>query len=650
MDPEDLYRFAVAAIARGKSPEVVNAKIAEVTGGSFSSIEGLRSHVQQAPNGKPGTAEKGGAEPGEDAALRRFAAHNPVNQFLRAAAQGLTFGFGDEIAGAAAAVAPGGKSYTEARDASRQRVSDMREVAPGATALSEIAGGVALPALGAARVARTLVRPGAGALGKAVGAAGAAGAIGAGGGALYGLGESEAETPGGLLVDAAKSGAVGGLLAAPLGAGASAVGGLLGKAGRFGREVVAPQSAGRSEARRTLRNTFEEAGIDAQDVPGRLNELGPQAVIADLDPSLARLARTARDQAPALEKVDGPVARLGQRHDQTSERLAKSLRETSGISQSMGAARDMADRAVQEVREKFYRPLEEAFPQVEGPNVLAALGNPRVANVAKRTTDSPTPSFTELQDIMMDLRDEASAAAAAGRPNASRRAKEAFDNLRDAMRQDIPGFDEAQSEFMKAAKTVEAFDMGAKLYNKPAREIQEAFESLPPEAHDALRTGLLQRWEEALLSREGASGAASRIMKAGPEGQAQIRALFGSEDGFRQFMQRKGLEDVFSLTWNKLAGGPNTAERLTDGISTAPVSKADIVNRVWNAVFSPGEARRVQAQTLGETLLGNDAQALQQLLQGGGVGQGLLSVGSGLPGATGAVSQTGGVRSLFDMM
>lgn len=125
-------------------------------------------------------------------------------------AQGATFGFGDEIAGAGAAGLAAlagedaGAAYEGTRDARREDFRRARLGSPSMTALGEAAGaapaaiGIAMPATGAG----------------ALGAIGTGMAEGLGFGALNGLGSSEAEDLDGMLSDTVEGGLYGGALGA----------------------------------------------------------------------------------------------------------------------------------------------------------------------------------------------------------------------------------------------------------------------------------------------------------------------------------------------------------------------------------------------------------------------------------------------------
>lgn len=653
MNPDllDLLRQANEAVRKGADPEAVSQRIAQTTNGQIPTLAALGDAVRQQMANQP--------EDPTLAAQRRMTERggSAVGDFARMAAQGATFGFADEIVGAV--------KGDEAMQESRQRIADLRTLAPGASTMAEIAGGVGVPFATGAKVAGSLTRPGAGIVARAgAGAAGGATA-GAAGGALYGAGDAD---DGSRLMGALRGGAVGTATGAVVGGALPAVGSALSKTNRFAREILTPETQGQREARRRLLAVFEEAGLDADDVVRRMDELGPDAVIADLDPRLAREARAAVNQAASLERAGGPVDRLRARTDARGERLIRALRETSGISESMPAGQEAAERAVQEVRRNFYRPLEEAFPEVRGPNVSEVLRDPRIIRVARRNAPeafadearvaeairqgvpeaqarqavpNKAPSFMELQDIMLDLRDEVSAARAAGRPNASRRAAEAYDAMVSAMEQDIPGFAEAQSAYRVAARTLQGYEDGFNAWTRSAREIREALEDLPPDARDAFRAGLLQRWEEKLLAKEGTTGAVNSILRAGEDMRGQIRAAFGSDEGFQQFLRQRDIERTFRLTEAAVQGNSTTAQQALDALDSAPTTKSELFNRIWDAVLSPGESRRVQAEAVGERLLGNNVPDLLQTLRGNRFGIGRPGAGGGVAGVLGTGAAMG---------
>lgn len=147
MDIEQILFFIDDALANGATSEQINTYISQ-----FEPAQQERIRLAQ-------TNARGG---------------NAFTDFARMAAQGATFGFADELIGVFAG--------DEAKERSRQNLSVRRDLNPGASLLSEIAGGVALPLGVIGQGTR------AGASSGRLAATGAG--VGAVEGALFGAGES----------------------------------------------------------------------------------------------------------------------------------------------------------------------------------------------------------------------------------------------------------------------------------------------------------------------------------------------------------------------------------------------------------------------------------------------------------------------------
>lgn len=149
----------------------------------------------------------------------------PYHAALAGASQGLTLGFGDEIAGGLGAVYDKltgsdkdlAELYRENRDAKRAAYERVKEKYPGTYSTFDFAGGVAPAFLtGGTSLAPTTIK---GAIG-----------LGAAGGAAAGLGYSEADNAVDLAKDVAAGGAIGGAGAGIASAGVKGIGKLIGAA------------------------------------------------------------------------------------------------------------------------------------------------------------------------------------------------------------------------------------------------------------------------------------------------------------------------------------------------------------------------------------------------------------------------------------
>lgn len=129
-----------------------------------------------------------------------------TRDYLRAAGMGASFGFADELAGAGAAIMPGGKGYTEARDEVRQNYDAAKGVAPGRMMAAELGGGLASSLVGGGLV-------GAGAKGAGLGARAVMGALSGGAaGGTAGVGYSKDHAVRAGLTGAAAGAALGGAI------------------------------------------------------------------------------------------------------------------------------------------------------------------------------------------------------------------------------------------------------------------------------------------------------------------------------------------------------------------------------------------------------------------------------------------------------
>lgn len=286
---------------------------------------------------------------------------NPVRSFMGSAGQGATFGFLDELVGL----------FDEDAGASMREAHNRRmEHAPGATVLSEMAGGAALPAVPGA--AATRVRPGA-ARGFLSGAARGA-LTGALGGATTAAGLAD---PGERLEAAgtgARWGAGGGAL---FGGAFGAAGGLL--AARSGRGTrVAEELVGLAEVPTSNRVIARGRIRDAKDVIQAtlyepLSEGGAQIGDAHLNQTIANLAQddmVGDVVALHLSNRVGPLAEgrwipgdVGATFEE-AQMIRRTLRDVAGDFQTdpvrRRAAEMAADRIDEAMGDAFGEPLRIA--------------------------------------------------------------------------------------------------------------------------------------------------------------------------------------------------------------------------------------------------------------------------------------------------
>jgi hypothetical protein len=328
IDPARLLAAAERARAAGKSEAEVNRVISNATGGRITTVAALQESARLV------SATESAAEPEPRPGLLGRARQNvreglaETRDVLRMVGQGATFGFGDEIAGAAAAVIPGGRGYTEARDASRDNLARIRggdTIHPLVAGAAEVTGGVAVP-LGA--VGNLMGR------GAGIGAAALRGAgIGAAGGAVYGAGEADelSDTPGNTI----RGGLLGGVTGGAFGAGG-------GVAARGVRALRDPLRAAAPEAGAELSARLKSgAGVGGEVAPVR--EAATQRarqVFAELD----KLAELDHPTLRSVLRTENIAKAAGVADDVAAGARAPSFKEAQAAHQRIRGIKDRALR------------------------------------------------------------------------------------------------------------------------------------------------------------------------------------------------------------------------------------------------------------------------------------------------------------------
>jgi hypothetical protein len=649
MDPElqKLLGAAQAALQAGTPASEVNTAIRNRTGGKFTTVEALQQVASPPREGFLSGARR-----------RRQEAFSFGDQ-MRLAAQGATFGFADEIVGLM-----GGDA-----EASRARVQELRDRKPVASFAAEALGGAVVPGGVGGGVGRAAVR----ATGnRIIGAVTGGGVGGAVGGTLAGAGEAD---PGNRVAGAFVGGTIGALAG-------GALGGVAGGAGRAASLASGGRVAGgaaQDNARSRLLHVLEQSGLNPAQMREKLLALGPGSVAADAGDATARLARAAVNDAPSL--ADGaPMAALRRRAADRGERLAEDVRGASGLTRSFDESVEAAKASIEATRAKWYRPLEEKYTSVTGDAILDALKHPQIARAARRVSPDIAPSeqavralnemgvpeklakdakrqtmrpatFRELQDVLGQLRDEANAARASGRPHRAQKAQEALDIMLAALEADIPEFPAAQRAYMVAKRTLDAHKQGQQMARKHPREIRQAMDALPEEAQDAFRMGMLDRLEAGLREKVGGGGDATRLQAAGRTEMERLRLLVGSDEGLERLLSGTlEREHRWTRTWNALQGNSTTAQQLGDRalLPNIPSSTGEAAWQIATSVFHLTPAERVAAaEMIGRVLLSDGREAAEQLAKEMTIRASMAGGSGGASGAT-LVRDAATERGLFD--
>jgi len=367
--------------------------------------------------------QQGRAVGAVNSATGETATGSPVPSRLRSAAtgvvQGLTFGFGDELAGAAGWAFDrlrgddNPNSYEEWRDAARRQTQEGQRENP----LTHLAGNIVGAAAPAVLTAGAGAAPAAGAaapsLGRAVGMGALAGLTS---GTIAGVGESQAEDALGVAEDAVRGGTVGALTGGVLGAAGHGVGRLV-----DARRARALRQIAEAEQQRPY-VIARQLGVQTPTQLRTIDALPPsrlamaEAVEQGVDPkTLDRGARAFADDVERLGLTGPHRMATPQEAAQLAEPVRdRAIRAIRDVTQAMGAAAQAPATYRQNARplgvvdgnEIAARLARAAKDVARARNESSQQAAQALLETAQRYRDGGTISFSDARQTLQSLAQE----------------------------------------------------------------------------------------------------------------------------------------------------------------------------------------------------------------------------------------------------
>lgn len=487
------------------------------------------------------------------------------------AANGVTFGFLDNLAGGARAVLnPSNmrQSYIDGRDASRASLAQNQEQYPGESMFGNIAGGAASSALLApATAGKTAL----GTVGRMIG-------VGATEGTLFGGGNSNADTWGQLGADALKGTGVG----AGIGLAAPALGALLRYGPRFARGAVdtATGAASPARANRAVQRMVDRSGMTPAQIATRTSEAAaqgqPMYMTADAmgitgQRGLAGVARqpgAARAEIAAYlnkrqanqgdrmgsfvaDALDAPDTAMARRAAMTKDRRADAATNYDDASAGAGpvnlnGALDVIDRTLRR------DPILGDTALSQGPlgARMSALRD-RMQKGGEQLIE-----FDTVKNLRTDIRHQMDA-----NPRQADDLRKVYDQLDAALEEASDGYRLANDTYARQSRNIDAIDEGTAMASnrRRAADTNAQFAAMTPEQRAANNVG----YSDPLLARiEAVKPGANR---ADPLLSDKVQAELGTRanDPARLMAQVRRESEMFE-TRRQAIGGSQTADNIAD--------------------------------------------------------------------------------------
>lgn len=533
--------------------------------------------------------------------------HGSALAFGTGAANGASFGFADNIAGAIGGIDSmvRGNGFRRGYDATldivRDGMAEAQQKHPMAYGTGEVGGAVA-PALLAAPIATGRT---------ALGTAGRAAGIGMAEGAAHGAGNADGQD---MAAEAARGGAIGGLtgLAAPAAvAGTRAV----------GRHLSAPVAGAlgvgnTNRARGVVNRAFNRSGKSLDDLNREAAEATAagqrEFVLADMlgSPGQGAASGVARSPgAGSRELREFLEARQLDAGDRTSEFVADALGSTDTAAQRQAALtaerKATADVNYSAAREgarpvdvrgalgvidsRLGETADAAGTGFQGDGIDATFRQFRNRLAADRVPSDidamELSDFNRTLGVKQDMQDAAEAASRAGRNNEAREINRVVAELDKALEGASDGYRRANDTFRAQSQAIEAVE-GGQVAARPGVRADDAidqFRGMTPDAQDAFRSGLGNQLIGKIESQAPGANVALPMMRTRMD-----RLLQEVADDPSKLRSQIARENTMAETRQRAVGGSRTADNLADQEDVQAVDVGVIANLLSGNFGSAG--------------------------------------------------------------
>lgn len=484
----------------------------------------------------------------------------------RAAAQGLTMGFGDELE--AAARAPfSDEDYAAIRNRLRAQQEQFGKDYPVTQTALDIAGGIAAPAgiLGAT------YKAGKGILGAVKAGAGAGALTGAVTGA--GVAPELSDVPASSAGYAAAGGALGGAAPAAFKLGGQAIGNIIDSIGFTNANKIAT---------RKLQELLDKENLTPADAKAMLDEyrrLGvPDPVLADIGENL-RGAGYASYIVPNAQKT-ATAQFLENRQQDLANSLIKGLEQKSGVNSKgrfgfdyvndLAVAQDAAAKKAYPQayskdipaapfrkyadRDVFANAYEQAVKRADvyGQKLptLDQIRNAQfistqilheikkgIDDVIERETDTITGKMTSYGRDVANVKRE-------------------FNDLIKYYNKD---YAKANSQFADLSKLKSSYNTGLDYMKMETSELASKLKKMTPAERESFRVGMISEIKDKMSKFKG--GDPSRLIFKSDRQKESLKYAFDSKGQYNDFVRQVEAQNQLLRTYKKVRGGSETQER-----------------------------------------------------------------------------------------
>lgn len=393
-------------------------------------------------------------------------------------------------------------------------------------------------------------------------------------------------------------------------------------------------------ASKLLSEAMVREGISPQDAARMLDDLGPEAIPADISNTFARLLRTASNEVP---RIEGRAAQVfAERQGGQAARLFSALDDAAGVPGLN------VDDEIQRLQTVFGPQINDLYAAarsrplpltpklrnlLEGKNSIGRARGRAAQRLADRRAAGDQITNIDLIDATkQEVDDQIGKALREGANNRVRdlvRLKNIMVEEADAA---IPEYAQARALFAGKAQLENAADAGSNFFKLKPREVEDFIQSMGESERRMFRLGAKQAIIDRAENLQVSADAVKRLF--GKRGDVQkLRSLFPDQASFDAFQETLEREANFVLTRRAAQANSTTARQLTDAsgardafaaaraLSGDPAAAASTFGSLFSGLSKKkGEEAFTKAmEQAGDILLdsGFDPNRLQALLRRG---------------------------------
>jgi len=500
--------------------------------------------------------------------------YSPKAEVLRSAAQGVTFGFADELEAALRSGAISGPDYERIRNRLREQQKQFGYDYPFVSGSSEVGGAVAAPIgamkmLGRAAPAVQEAITGTTTMGQI----GRGTAIGATTGALTGVGTAEQD----IGRQAAASGVVGGVLGGFLPIGVKYSTGVI-------KNILTASGIGDqpTAASKLIANALQKDKISADEAQAILLEMDrigvPRPVLADISKSMQDLAYSSY-VIPSSQKSETARFLESRLIDQPSD-IVKGLVDRAGLGKNVNgyeyltflaenqqkAAAAKYPKAynvaidARDFRKYVDRPVfAEAYQEAQ--RKAGVYGKPLPDLEQIRNAQFVPTNILHQMKIGLDRVVESNTDKITGKVNSyGRDVSIVRKEFNDLIKEKNPDYARANKEFADNERIKSSFETGQKYQSLDYKEALDKLKKMNDSEKEAFRLGMMADVNSRLENFKGGDFA-RQIFKSDKQ-KSLMRYAFTDPAKYDEFVKYVDALAVQSKTAKGLMGGSQTGERL----------------------------------------------------------------------------------------